>query len=373
VAGVGPGAVADALPALAPLSLSSATRSALRARPDRLGLLRAAVRAELGLPDPDRPEFPPAGWVARLAVVTGSALALVGLPLLAGVSSLTETVENGGWRWLGAAVVLTPLARGARAAAALLTVDRRIALGRLYGAGLVADSATLLHGHDGWRRTGARFLERAGVLPAAGTAGLARFTAARVVAAVLVAVATCAGALADGRLGSWRMPEAVVPAVALGLGAWALVLGGQWLALGRSRPLRPLGGDVPRAVRELVTPRRPGAERGTWRRGAQLGWSMAAILLEAAVLAAALHGVGGDVPLLATATVYAVLHLLWALVPVTAAPGAADVALLLALTGLGAPLASACAAVFVFRLVIFWLPSAAGALLTSRFEHRFGM
>ena len=169
------------------------------------------------------------------------------------------------------------------------------------------------------------------------------------------------------------MPEAVVPAVALGLGAWALVLGGQWLALGRSGPLRSSGGDVPRAVRELLSLRRPGAERGPWRRGAQLGWSAAAILLEAAVLAAALHGVGGDVPLLATATVYAVLHLLWSLFPVTAAPGAADVALLLALTGLGAPLASACAAVFVFRLVIFWLPAAAGALLTSRFEHRFGM
>jgi undecaprenyl-diphosphatase len=98
-----------------------------------------------------------------------------------------------------------------------------------------------------------------------------------------------------------------------------------------------------------------------------------AILLEAAVLAAALHGVGGDVPLLATVTVYAVLHLLWSLVPVTAAPGAADVALLLILTGLGAPLASACAAVFVFRLVTFWLPAAAGSLLTARFEHRFGM
>jgi glycosyltransferase 2 family protein len=373
VAGLGHGPVADALPALAPLSLSSATRAALRARPDRLGLLRAAVRAELGLPDPDRPEFPPTGWGARLAVTAGSAVALVGLPLLAGISSLGETVEHGGWRWLGAAVLLTPLARAARAAAALLTVDRRIALGRLYGAGLVADSATLLHGHDGWRRTGARFLERAGVLPEAGTAGLARFTAARVVAAVLVAVATCTGALADGRLGDWRMPEAIGPVVALGLAAWALVLVGQWLARGRSRPPRSERGDVARAVRELVSFRRPRTERGAWRRGAQLSWSVAAILLEAAVLAAAVHGVGGDVPLLATAAVYAVVHLLWALVPVTAAPGAADVALLLTLTALGAPLASACAAVFVFRLVIFWLPAAAGALLTGRFEHRFGM
>jgi glycosyltransferase 2 family protein len=96
------------------------------------------------------------------------------------------------------------------------------------------------------------------------------------------------------------------------------------------------------------------------------------VILEASALAAALHAVGGNVPLLATATVYAALHLLWSVLPVTAAPGAAEVAVVLALTTLGAPLAGACAAALVFRLLVFWVPALVGTLLSVRFEHRFG-
>ncbi|MGY1722094.1 phosphatase PAP2 family protein [Blastococcus sp. SYSU DS0533] len=365
--------VAAALPALAPLSLSSATRLGLRARPDRLVRLRAEVRARLGLPDPDRPEFAPAGWPARTAVAVGSLGALVGVPLLAGAGPMAETVGRGGWRWLGAAVALALLARTAMAAGALLTVERRIALGRTYGAGMVAESAGLLHGHDGRRHAAARFLERAGVLPDAAAAALARYTAGAVVAAVVVAAVTSVLAAVEGRLTGWRTPEALVPAVLVGLGAWALVLTGQWLALRRSgaEPLRTeLRGDVGRALGDLLSVRRSGSDGVPRGRGAQLAWTVAGVFLEAAVLAAALHSVGGRVALLATASVYCALHLLWSVVPVTAAPGAADVALLLALTALGAPLAGACAAVVVFRLLTFWLPAAAGAALTTRFEHR---
>jgi glycosyltransferase 2 family protein len=70
--------------------------------------------------------------------------------------------------------------------------------------------------------------------------------------------------------------------------------------------------------------------------------------------------------------VYGGLHLLWSVLPVTAAPGAAEVALLLALTALGVPLAGACAAALVFRLLVFWVPALGGALLSARFEHRLG-
>jgi undecaprenyl-diphosphatase len=128
---------------------------------------------------------------------------------------------------------------------------------------------------------------------------------------------------------------------------------------------------VSASLRQALTPPRRTATPSSWRRGAQLGWASLGVALEAAALAAALHAVGGDVPLLATATAYGALHLLWSVVPMTGVPGAADVGLLLALTALGAPLASACAAVLVFRLLTFWLPAALGSLLSARFEHRF--
>jgi glycosyltransferase 2 family protein len=365
---LGPDVVAASLPGLAPLSLSSATRTQLREDRSQLDRLRRAVRRRLELPDPDRPEYGPAGLPARLAVGAGIALVLIGVPLLAGATAFLGSLERGGWRWLGAAVVLAVLARAANAAAALFTVARRLALGRTYGATMVAEGASLLHGSAGWRRAAARFLERAGVLPDAARRAVDRFVAGAIVAAFVVAAGTLVMALSEGRLGGWTAPEALVPSVAVGLGAWALVLAGQWLA--RRHDTAPeVRRQVTTTVRRDIARRRSGV---AWRRAMQLAWSVAGVALEAATLAAAMHAVGGSVPLLATATVSAGLHLIWSVVPATGGPGAAEVALLLALTSLGAPLASACAAALVFRVLVFWLPAALGTLLSARYEHRFG-
>jgi undecaprenyl-diphosphatase len=370
------GPVAEALPGLAPLSLAAVTREGMRARPGLLSALRREVRRRLQLPDPRRPEFGPPGVLARVAVGAGAALALIGVPLLAGASDVLQSVEVGGWRWLGGAAALAFLARAALAAAAMLTVDRRLSVGRTFGATMVAEGATLLHGRTGWRRSAARFLERAGVLPDLAQRAIDRFVAASIVAAAVVALGTLVLALVEGRLGDWQRPEALLPAVLLGLGAWVLVLVGQWLARRHGARKRP--GDVADPQRHVTLSvlaalriaRRAATTGPSWSWWPLLAWSVLGVSLEAAALAAALHAVGGNVPLLATVTVYAALHLQWSLLPVTGMPGAADVSLLLALMALGAPLASACAGVVAFRLLTFWVPAGLGALLSARFEHR---
>ncbi|MGY1708592.1 lysylphosphatidylglycerol synthase domain-containing protein [Geodermatophilus sp. SYSU D00758] len=100
------------------------------------------------------------------------------------------------------------------------------------------------------------------------------------------------------------------------------------------------------------------------------GWSAAAVAAEAAALVAALHGVGGHVPILVTAAAYAVLQFGWAVLPGAGAAGIAEASLVLALTASGEPLASACAGVLAFRLSTFWLPALAGAFAAARFEQR---
>ena len=353
---LGPESLASALPGLAPLTRSAATRAEERSSSGRLSALRRELRRRLELPDPSRPEFAPAGPLAYGLVGLGVASILVGLPLVSGANAVLQSVEVGGWRWLGGAVVLAFLARTAIAAACLLPAGHRLAVGRTFGATMVADGATLMHGRTGWRVRAARFLERAGLLPGPAHRAIDRFSRGATVAAALVAAPTVVLAIVSGRLSTWRTPHALLPALLLGVGAWALVLAGQWLA-------RRKAGDVLPALP-------PERSRDPWPWAAQLAWSVLAVALGAATLAAALQAVGGRVPVLATVSVYAALHLLWSIVPVTAAPGAADVALLLALTALGGPLASACAAVVTFRLLTFWIPAALGSLLSPAFEHR---
>jgi undecaprenyl-diphosphatase len=357
-------ALVAALPDLAPLTLSAVTRAEERAAPGRLSALRREVRRRLDVPDPRRPEFPPSGLLARVLVGLGAALILVGVPLLAGASAVLHSVEVGGWRWLGGAVVLAFLARAATAAAWLVPVGRRLALARTFGATMVADGATLLHGQTGrWRRA-ARFLERAGVLPDQASRAIGRIAVGATVAAALVAAGTLALALTGGRLTGWEAPEAVVPSLLLGAGAWVLVLAGQWVARrGTAHPPTPVR---PRGLAGAWA----GIGRDPWSWAAQVGWSVLGLALEAATLVAALQGVGARVPVLDAVTVYAVLRLLWSLAPATGAPGAADVALLLVLTALGAPLASACAAVVTLRLLTFWIPAALGSLLSGGLELR---
>jgi undecaprenyl-diphosphatase len=368
VTGVGADAVAAALPYLAPLSVSRATRTGVRAA-RRLAPLRHEVRRVLDLPDLDRPQAAAAPVTARILVALGAAVAIIGIPLLAGATAVVESVEAGGWRWLGGALVLAVLARSATALAAMATVERRLALGRVFGASAVADGASLVRGGAGWRAAILRFLQRAGVLPEQAQRAVDRFVAGSAGGAALVAIAALVLAVVEGALTGWRSPESLAPFAALGLGAWALVMAGRFLADHHSPAGRGSWSVV--TIRRAVARGAHGGQAASPRRwGAVVGWSSVSVVLEAAALAAGVHAMGSGLPLLETLSVYALLHMLRTMLLVASAPGAADVGLLLALTALGAPLASACAAVLVFRLLTFWVPAALGSLLRSRLEHR---
>ena len=56
--------------------------------------------------------------------------------------------------------------------------------------------------------------------------------------------------------------------------------------------------------------------------------------------------------------------------PTPGGVGAVEAVLLTALTGLGVPAAAALAAVFLYRLITFWLPLAPGAVVFSQLTRR---
>ncbi|WP_448628144.1 phosphatase PAP2 family protein [Geodermatophilus sp. URMC 64] len=367
---LGTAAVSAALPRLAPLALSAATRAELQADRAPLTALRREVRHQVGVPDPARLQFGPAGAGAVLAVAAAAAVVLVGFTWLTGATTVFEAVELNGWRWLGGAVALAVLARGATAAAVEMAVERRLALGRIFAATLTTDGATLRRGPVDRRLVAVRFLERAGVLPESAERAIDRYDAGAVAATLLVAAGSVGLALSEGRLSGWQAPPRPAALLAVGAAALLLALAGQLLA---GRNVRP-GGPRPAQLRArlLGLPRdlRPGRGEGMQPWAVQVGWSGLRLALEAAALAAALHGVGGRVPVLATVSVYAVLRLLWAVLPLTGAPGFAEAGLLLGLTAVGAPLAAAGAAVLTVRVLTFWLPAALGWALGDRLERR---
>ena len=354
VSALGADAVARALPGLTPLARSAATRHQLRRQGTGLVELRQRVGAELGLPDPARPGVLHAGTPARLAAVASGLVVFVGPAVVTGPAGVFESVERGGWRWLGGALAFAVLGRAATAAAVLVSVDQRIALGRAFGATLSTDCASVLRGRPGGRLVAARFLEDAGVRPGIAERATVRAARGASLGALVVAATALVLGLTEHRLSDWQAPASSVPVLLVGAGALLLVTAAQLVTRHGSRPA---------AVPRLVDLAAPGTAPQTVRWAALVAWSAAGIALEGAALAAALHAVGADVPLLASTTVYAVLRLLWVLVPELALPGAGEVALLLALTALGAPLADGCAAVLVYRLLAFWLPVTGGAVL----------
>ena len=355
VAGLGDDAVTRALPGLEPLALSAATRAGLRAAPARLAELRRETRRRLALPDTERSRLPAAGVLVWPAVLAGAATVVAGLASIGGTTGLLAEVRVEGWRWLGAALALVVVARGLAAVAARSAVDQRLAVGRMFAANLVSDGAALVHGRSGGRVVAGRYFERAGVPPAPAGGAYDRIRLGTTLGAVVAAVAAVVLALYDGRLTSWRTPLSPAALGSVGAAAFLLVAVGQLLARRRG----PTAPDV------RARPNLGGI--GARRTSSVVVWSAAGIAFETAGLAAALHGVGGHVPVTVTAAVYAVLRVCWAALPLAGAPGIGEASLVLALTASGEPLAIACGGVLVFRLLFFWTPAVLGSLLAARF------
>jgi glycosyltransferase 2 family protein len=366
---LGTDAVATALPFLQPLVLARETRAALRRHPDRLPVVREAVRRRLSLVPPERglPSRP--GPAARLAVLGAAFVALAVLPLSTSALPSLAPLANDGWRWWGATAALLLTARLAAATAELTAVDRRLAIGRTAAAQLAESGAGLLYGDRTGRAFGSRYLERAGLLPDAARLAHRRIAVGYRAVAGAAAASVVLAALLDGEPPELRVPSPLLQLVGLCVLAGLLSLTGQRAArrhscahdrvrlskpaLGTSAPTTPLG-----------TRLEPG------RLMSMVGWLALAATCEALAFSAALHSTGAGLPSLTAAAGFLVLRLLWAVLPAAGAPGLADLTLVLVVTALGVPTGAAVAGVVLFRLLAFWLPALTGTVLAARLEHR---
>jgi uncharacterized protein (TIRG00374 family) len=90
-----------------------------------------------------------------------------------------------------------------------------------------------------------------------------------------------------------------------------------------------------------------------------------ALLLQVGYISAlyfSVHALGGDISLVTIALLYLTVGSAATVAPTPGGVGAVEAVLLAALTGVGMAAAPALAAVFLYRLVTFWIPIPIGGL-----------
>lgn len=362
-AGVGPEAVARALPLLQPMALTVDTRRRVSRQPGLLDRLREQAAATAGGTAPSLERLPRVRLRSLLLLAVVGVAAYVLLPSLTELSAAADAARTARWPWLAVAVTSSAVSYLAAAVALSSAAGRPLPLPSVVAGQLAATFANRFTPVGlGGLAVNTRLLVRAGLDRTAAVAAVGLTSAAGVVVHV-TALLTVGLLLGSGEAGAGALLDSVPPGAALAAAAAALA-GTAVLAatpFGRRRLLPPLRNA---AGRLGATLRRP-------RQAVPLLLASAGVTLSYVVaLVAATRAFDLGVPVVDVAAVYLLGTAVAAAVPTPSGLGAAEAALVAGLVAAGAALAPGVAAVLAFRLVTFWLPIAPGFLAFRTLRRR---
>jgi uncharacterized membrane protein YbhN (UPF0104 family)/tRNA A-37 threonylcarbamoyl transferase component Bud32 len=356
VAALGPGPVAAALRYVQPAALSTATRKAVNALPGKAKPLQAEIVRATGSPEPRYAQVERVS-ARRVAVwlFTGVAVYFL-IHQLSDVSLLAQRIQGADWRWLPAIVAMSGLSFVAATMSAIGSVPDRLPPWPTFVAQVGASFVNwVTPAKVGGLALGARFMERQGVHAAVAVTGAGINAAAGAImhAALLGIFVVVVGARGldgvhppSGRTLLW---------VGLGIlavsGLAAAVPAGRRLVY---RQVVPSLGRAVRGIRELAG--HPG------KLALLFGGSALVTLSYALCLAYCIEAFGGGLALPAIIAAYLVGAAIAQAAPTPGGIGAVEAALIAGLTAAGLDKETAVPAVFLFRLVTFWLPILPGWL-----------
>jgi undecaprenyl-diphosphatase len=347
VAGVGPAAVAAALPRLQPLALTPRTRAAVKAA-GCLDELRNEVRRVTGADDVPIAalERVKTGTVVTTAVVALALWALI--PQFLGVGSLWSELQRANWWWVAAALALSALTYVGAALALDGSLHERLPLGPNIGV-QVATSFVGVAAPGGGLALTARFLQKRGIDTATAVGAVGVDTLAGVIVHLTLTGLFIALAGSSG-LGTFDLPS--VGAIAL-IAAGIALVGAAGVAIPWSRAL--LTTRVwPATKRSLANvgeiARQPAKMIELF--GGSLVITMGYIL----ALAVAVAAFGAGPAFTSVALVYLVGSVVSSVAPTPGGIGAVEATLIAGLTSAGMVSTTAVAAVILFRLATFWIP-----------------
>jgi undecaprenyl-diphosphatase len=359
VGGLGPHALAGGVSHLVPVALSRDTRTAVKANTDGLDPLVAATVAACGITEA---QFAPIERVKPRTLVMAALMAVavyVLLPQLADLPRMIEAIRDADPRFAVAALaasIVTYLGAGMAITGAS---PNRI---RLVPATAVAVAATFVGAlappgvaHAGLN---VRFLQKQGLpAPTAISATAAKEVAVGVVHVVVLAIlAIIAGSSGALREELDRLPSIQTVGIVL---AVLLAVIGVAAAIPKVRAL--VRDSMLPAVRESVASLRETASSPALMVTLFTG----GLILQLGYIAAlyfAVTALGGGVGFVTVGLIYLTVGSAASVAPTPGGVGAVEAVLLAALTGVGLGAATALAAVFLFRLVTFWIPIPIGGL-----------
>ena len=347
VAGVGPAAVAAALPRLQPLALTPRTRAAVKAA-GCLEELRSEVQRVTGADDVPIAELQriKTGTVVTIAVV---ALALWSLiPQFLGVGSLWGELQRANWWWAAAALGLSAATYVGAAVALEGSTPERLPLGPNVGV-QIATSFVGVAAPGGGLALSARFLQKRGIDTATAVGAVGVDTIAGVIVHLTLTGLFIALAGSSG-LETFDLPSlSTIGLIAAGVAAVAAI----GVALPWSRALL--------TTRVLPATRRSLSNIGEIARqpskmielfGGSLTITMGYIL----ALEVAVSAFGTGPAFTSIALVYLVGSVVSSVAPTPGGIGAVEATLIAGLTSAGMTSTTAVAAVILFRLATFWIP-----------------
>lgn len=354
--------VADALPLLQPMALSSITRAAARTD-GLLDKVRTAVAALTDLPAPEplqmvRVHIRP-GVIAGLVALAFAVHLL--LPQVGELGRTITTLRTARWNWLLAASVFATLRFVASAVALMGASAIVLPLGRTTLVQLAGSAAGKLApaGLGGLGIT-ERYLERAGAARSAAVTAVALDTLAGFIAHVAL-LAGAAVLVGDDPWGHLRVPHG--SALLAALAALAAIVG---VALRMPWGRRHIAVPAAQAWAQLRA-----ALASPTRALTLLGGSAGLTLTMISCLFTSIHAFTPTVGMGTIALAYLVGSAIGSAAPTPGGLGVTEAALVAALVGLGMPTAPAVAGVLTFRLLTFWLPTAPGGI-ALRWLHAAG-
>ena len=348
--------VAPAVPLLQPLALSAATRRAVAGHDGLLRRTRSAAAAASGRDAGDLARLQRVRPRTLLAIAAAAGVYYYILPELAGIGGSWRSMQSAHWIWLPVVIAFSVLTYLASAISLQGSVTIRLPF---WPTVLTQGASSFVNrvspANVGGMALNVRYLQKSGVEPSAGVAGVGvnALAGALAHAVLLVIFFSLAG---RGLTKAFKLPSSskllvILAVVAAVIGIVMATRQGRNFAARKLLPgLRSSLTSLGRVARSPV------------KLALLFGGSALVTLAYVGALVASVEAFGGGAGIARIGAVYMASSLVAAASPTPGGLGAIEALLVAGLTGIGIPAGPAWSAVLTYRLATYWLPVLPGWL-----------